>query len=277
MGFLLLGSHLSDPNRKPLTVAQLRRLGQLVRQHRGPAEDRELTAEDLLRLGCDEAMVRRILDLLSQGEALERYLQWGSRYGCVPVCRTSDRYPKRLTQCLGDEAPGCLWAKGDLSLLERRTIGLVGSRDLRLYNARFAEAVGRMAAQAGRVLVSGNARGADRTAQEACLAHGGSVISVVADELYRQPSRDRVLYLSEEDFDGAFSARRALSRNRVIHILSERVYVAQCSLYRGGTWDGTTRNLREKWSPVRCCRDGSEAMAVLEKMGATLVDPDITE
>ena len=48
--------------------------------------------------------------------------------------------------------------------------------------------------------------------------------------------------------------------------------MAQCSLERGGTWDGTTKNLRYGWSPVACYRDGSEAACQLERMGAYLVD-----
>ena len=50
------------------------------------------------------------------------------------------------------------------------------------------------------------------------------------------------------------------------------VFVAQSSLGKGGTWDGTVKNLRFGWSPVACFRDGSEAAAQLEQMGAYLVD-----
>lgn len=273
-GFLLLGSRLGDPDRKPLTMAQLRRLGERVRQSPKISEDRTLTLQDLLDLGCDLAFAQRVLGLLEGEEALNRYLQWGSRWGCVPICRTSAQYPVRLIRALGDKAPSCLWAKGDISLLNRETVGLVGSRDLRIPNARFAEFVGRVAAKTDRVLVSGNAQGADRTGQNACLRWGGKVISVVAEELHRLPEREGVLYLSEDDFDAPFTAHRALSRNRVIHILSDRVYVAQCTNGKGGTWDGTTRNLREKWSPVFCFRDGSDAMSALEKLGACLVDAE---
>ena len=103
------------------------------------------------------------------------------------------------------------------------------------------------AAEEGLTLVSGNARGADRTAQEACLAAGGRVISIVADELSKQARRRNLLYLSEDDFDGAFSTQRALSRNRCIHALGRMVFVAQSDFGHGGTWDGTVKNLRFGW------------------------------
>ena len=50
-GFLLLGSHLGDPDRPVLTAAQLRTLGRRVRSMEKPTEDRDLTWQDLLNLG----------------------------------------------------------------------------------------------------------------------------------------------------------------------------------------------------------------------------------
>ena len=83
-----------------------------------------------------------------------------------------------------------------------------------------------------------------------------------------------MLYLSEDDFDGAFSTQRALSRNRCIHALGRMVFVAQSDFGHGGTWDGTVKNLRFGWSPVACFRDGSQAARQLEQMGAYLIGTD---
>ena len=151
-------------------------------------------------------------------------------------------------------------------------ISLVGSRDLKRINESFAREVGRQAAIQGYMLVSGNAVGADQAAQQACLAAGGSVISVVAGELEGCREKDRMLYLSEDGFDQPFSAQRALSRNRVIHSLGCKTLAAQSGLEKGGTWDGCVRNLRFGWSPVFCFNDGSDAAKRLEQMGATLIE-----
>ena len=270
-GFLLLTSHLGNPDRKPLSTAQLRTLADRVQKAQLPGENRELTEGVLTALGYGREMAGRIVDLLEEEAVLDHYLHRGARMGCTPVSRVSERYPLILRQRLGLDSPGCLWAKGDLALLNAPAIALVGSRDLREPNRAFAEEVGRQAAEQGLVLVSGNARGADRAAQNACLAAGGRVISVVADELAKQPLRENVLFLSEEDFDEPFSAPRALSRNRVIHALGRMVFVAQSDLGKGGTWDGTVKNLRFGWSPVACFRDDSEASLQLEQMGAYLI------
>lgn len=270
-GFLLLTSHLGNPDRPVLTAAQLRTLALRARDGDRSQANREITERDFRELGYDPGTAARMCRLLSEEEQLEYYLRRGARMDCVPISRISDGYPLILRQRLGLDSPGCLWAKGDTAILSTPAVALVGSRELGEENRAFAEAVGYRAAEQGLTLVSGNARGADRTAQEACLAAGGRVISIVADELSRQPLRRNVLYLSEEDFDEPFSAQRALSRNRSIHALGQMVFVAQASLEKGGTWDGTVKNLRFGWSPVAVFRDGSPAATRLEQMGAYLI------
>ena len=273
-GFLLLTGHLGDPERRPLTMAQFRELTRQARQMEPPLADRELSEEDLVVLGYSRTASRRILHLLSQEEQLDWYLERAQRQDCFPITRVNPLYPQRVRQHLAMEAPGSLWAKGDLSVLQMPMVSLVGSRDLKDENLRFAREVGKQAALQGYALVSGNARGADRAAQDSCLEHGGSVICVVADELETKPVQEKLLYLSEEDFDQPFSAQRALSRNRIIHSLAPKVFVAQCTLEHGGTWDGTTRNLRALWSQVYCFADGSAACTELLQMGATAVTPE---
>ncbi len=271
-GFLLLTGHLGNPERRVLTTAQLRTLADRMKDAKKPEENRELSEKDLVKLGYDREMAKRILGLLEEEAVLDYYLRRAGQMECIPITRVSPGYPLLLRQRLGLDSPGCLWAKGDIRILNTPAIALVGSRELRESNRRFAEAVGRQAAEQGLTLVSGNARGADRTAQEACLEAGGRVISIVADELSKQPRRRNLLYLSEDGFDEPFSAQRALSRNRCIHALGRMVFVAQSDLGKGGTWDGTVKNLRFGWSPVACFRDGSGAAEQLEQMGAYLVD-----
>ncbi len=267
-GFLLLACHLGEPERPVLTPSQLRTLAQRVRVcHRGDAQ-RELHAEDLRGMGYGAEAAERIVALLSQEALLEAYVRRGARAGCVPLSRIGADYPPAVHARLGLDSPACLWAKGNLALLHTPMVALAGSRELEAVNRDFAQEVGYQAARQGYTLVSGNARGADRAAQDACLNAGGAVICVVADELQNKAPGARMLCLSEEGFELAFSSRRALSRNRVIHSLGQCVFIAQCGYRMGGTWDGTMKNLRAGWSPVWCFRDGSRAQQALEQLGA---------
>lgn len=271
-GFLLLTSHLGDPERKVLTVAQFRTLAQRLHHAEKNTEDRQLMYSDLVALGYDVPTAQRMARLLSEEERLAYYVSKASQFGCVPITRVSHGYPLILHKRLGLNSPGVLWARGDLSLLEEPCVSLVGSRDIREECGAFAAEAGREAARQGYVLVSGNARGADRTAQESCLEAGGKVISVVADQLRSHPVRKNMLYLSEDGFDDGFTAQRALSRNRVIHAMGLKTFVAQTSCNMGGTWDGTVKNLRNGWSPVYCYDDGSKGAYLLGQMGAILID-----
>ena len=262
-GFLLLTCHLGDPDRHPMTVAQLRKLAQRVREHSQWDMSAQLEPADLMALGYGEEAACHIAQLLSQQEQLDWYVAEGKKQGCVPVTRVSEGYPLQMRKRLGLDSPGCLWVKGDPSLLGQPSVALVGSRELGILNEAFAIEAGRQAALQGYVLVSGNAKGADRTAQDSCLYHGGRVISVVADELEKCVSDKNILYLSEEGYDLPFTAQRALSRNRVIHSLPKLTLVAQCRKGKGGTWDGTVKNLKNLWSPVFCLDDGSEGIDAL--------------
>ena len=270
-GFLLLTSNLGNPDRKPLTVAQLRELFARSDRMKRREISRDVDVYDFVTIGYSPKFAQHVVDLLHNEELLQHYLNRARKADCVPITRATHRYPVMVRKRLGLDSPGCIWAKGDASLLSEPMISLVGSRELREDNRQFAAEVGRQAALQGYVLVSGNARGADKTAQNACLAAGGSVICVVADSLEMHKPRSNVLYLSENSFDEPFSAQRALSRNRVIHALGVKTFVAQSSLETGGTWDGTVKNLRHGWSDVYCYNDGSEAMEQLGQMGAVLV------
>ena len=270
-GYLLLCCHLGNPERRPLSPVQLRKLARRVRDAEKAPGDRELEITDLTALGYGPAEAAHILHLLSEEALLNRYLARAATYGCVPLTPLTPSYPLRLLYALADEAPGCIWARGDLSILGRPGIALVGSRDIHPRNKQFARQVGAEASRQSLVLISGNARGADRTAQNACLAAGGQVISIVADALTDHLPVQNVLYLSEESFELPFSSQRALSRNRCIHALGRSAIAAQCSLRMGGTWDGSVKNLRFGWSPLCVFDDGSESAELLEQMGAVKI------
>lgn len=266
-GFLLLTSQLGDPERRPLTIAQFRNLTKRVTEADREIAVRELEVHDLEKLGYDEEMSRRIFGLLSGGNQLREYLRRAEACDCFPVTRLNPCYPLLVRKCLGLDSPGVLWAKGNVTLLNRSAVSVIGSRDLIEENQKFAEAAGRQIAKQGYVLVSGNARGTDKAAQDAALEAGGQVISIVADSLQKQPLVQNMLYLSLDEFDAAFSAQRALRRNHVIHTIGCLTIAAQCTLGKGGTWDGILANLKNGWTPVCGYDDGSQAMLELQNRG----------
>ena len=271
-GVLLLCTRLGSDAAKPLTMAQFRELGLRVRAAM-PAGDpiRDLTVRDLLELGYSPEDARHIVGLLDRQTPLTAYLAAGERLGIVPVTRVSPAYPLRISKKRQFSAPPVLFARGDLSLLEQPSVAVVGSRQLRPENVDFAKQAGRIAAKEGLVLVSGNAAGADRTAQDACLNAGGSCVVFVADQLVDHAPHPRILYLSEDGFDLPFSPARALHRNGLIHMQGDKVIAVQCTYGKGGTWEGSLDNLRHGWSPLFAFEDGSRGANALIERGATAI------
>ena len=100
-GFLLLTSHLGDPERRVLTTAQLRTLAMNIGSERVAREDRELSVKDLISVGYSGEAAEHIVALLRQERELDAYLARGAAMGCTPVTRVSDGYPSLLRQRLG--------------------------------------------------------------------------------------------------------------------------------------------------------------------------------
>lgn len=142
--------------------------------------------------------------------------------------------------------PPVLFAEGDLSLLEGRRAGIVGTRNATAAGRDTATTLGRQLADAGVHVVSGLARGIDGCVHRGALRSDGAgrPIAVVAsghDVIY--PREHRVLWasvaecgllLSECAPGTAPEAYRFPMRNRVIAALSEVVIVVE-SRQQGGS------------------------------------------
>lgn len=272
-GLLLLCCPLGDPMAGALSLAQARELSRRARAAGIGEEDpfRDVTVKDVRRLGYSEYEAGHIVSLLSRERQLDGYLLAAEKADVAVITRLDAQFPQRLREQLGARCPAALFCRGDLRLLQRPCISVVGSRHLASPGAQFAAQAGRLAAKEGFTLCSGDAMGADRTAQEACLRGGGSVLIFPATELVYCPIRKNTLYVAEGGFELGFSAQRALGRNRFIHAMGEKTLVAQTSFGKGGTWNGSLDNLQHEYSPLFVFDDGSEGARALCARGATPV------
>ena len=272
-GLLLLCCPLGDPMAGALSLAQARELSRRARAAGIGEEDplRDVTVKDVRRLGYSEYEAGHIVLLLGRERQLDGYLLAAEKAGVTVITRLDTRFPRRLRDQLGARCPAALFCRGDLELLQSVCVSVVGSRHLASPGAQFAAQAGRLAAREGFTLCSGDAMGADRTAQEACLSNGGSVLIFPATELVYCPIRKNTLYAAEGGFELGFSAQRALGRNRFIHAMGEKTLVAQTGFGKGGTWSGSLDNLQHEYSPLFVFDDGSEGARALCARGATPV------
>lgn len=262
---LLLCAHLGAE--KAITGSTFRRL-EAALSVLGPGKGDPagaLTEDDLTRLGLSRADAAAILSRLERKEALELHLEQLWRRNITPLVRISPEYPQRLRTVLRQQAPLLLYCAGALGLFQTECVSLVGARQLRRPGRQFSEALGRSAAGEGLTYVSGGAAGADSVGLEAAMEAGGQAIVFVADSLTRRMTQlkkwletGRLLLVSEHGFDQPFSAQRAYSRNRLIHAMGRKVFVAQAEYGSGGTWNGVMENVRNDWSPVWMCNEEPE-------------------
>jgi len=167
-----------------------------------------------------------------------------------------DNYPHLLKSSLKrEQTPPVLFYAGDLRILERQTIAIIGSRKAGEESLAFTRAVSSYFAEQGANVISGNARGVDRTAYEGAtstegcttvvLPHGIRKLSGVQwRALLAKIEVGNVLLLSQFHPDAQWVVSRAMERNKVVTGLAQIVIVAESDL-QGGTWAGATGALRQ--------------------------------
>jgi DNA processing protein len=87
------------------------------------------------------------------------------------------RYPRALLDLRS--APDPFTVDGDVRVLTRRAVSIVGTRRMTPYGARVAHELATALAEAGVVVVSGLAQGVDSAAHEGALAAGGETVAVL--------------------------------------------------------------------------------------------------
>lgn len=126
-------------------------------------------------------------------ESGERVLEQVQRLGGRTILATDPEFPQILKSI--PESPPVLFALGDLALLERPAVAMVGSRNHSDYGEEVCRRVAWEAAAAGVVVVSGMARGLDAIAHAAALDAGGATIGVLGNGLgVVYPAANRQLY-----------------------------------------------------------------------------------
>jgi DNA processing protein len=172
-------------------------------------------------------------------EAARTELSRGADAGATLICYGSSEYPKALYD-LADPPP-LLWARGDISLLNKPSIGMVGARNASSLGGRTARMLASELSEQGHVIVSGLARGIDTSAHIASLEHGTiAVLAGGVDVIYPSENahlaRDislKGLLISEQPMGLAPQARHFPRRNRLISGLSIGLIVVEAAAKSG--------------------------------------------
>ena len=144
-------------------------------------------------------------------------------------------YPPLLAQL--EDAPPLLIAKGDLKLLDRQAVSIVGARNASAAACRFARGLAYDLGKQGLVVVSGLARGIDSAAHDGALESG--TIGVIAggidvfyppeNEARQKALSERGLVLAEMPPGTEPRARHFPYRNRIIAGMSSGTVVVEAA------------------------------------------------
>ncbi|HXH53210.1 MAG TPA: DNA-processing protein DprA [Sphingomicrobium sp.] len=207
----------------------------------GPVTYRQLIA----RFGSPAAALAAVPDLARRGggrspplrtrDDAEREMARVEKLGARYLALGQGLYPRLLAEL--DDVPPLLIAKGDLKLLDRQAVAIVGARNASAAACRFARHLAHDLGQQGAAVVSGLARGIDSAAHDGALETG--TIAVVAggidvfyppeNEARQKALYDRGLVLAEMPPGTEQRSRHFPYRNRIIAGISLGTVVVEAA------------------------------------------------
>jgi DNA processing protein len=147
----------------------------------------------------------------------------------------AEDYPPLLAQVEG--APPALIVKGEIDLLRRGSVALVGARNASAAACRFARQLAAQLGAAGKAIVSGLARGVDTAAHDGSLDTGTIAVIAGGIDIFYPPENEarqraiaeRGLLVAEQPPGTEPKARHFPYRNRIIAGLAEGTVVVEAA------------------------------------------------
>jgi DNA processing protein len=218
-----------------------RTAGKLLREFGSPGAifNASLTALEAQRLPAAVAQALHSRQPLSDAA---RELAQAQAAGCRLLTWDEPEYPSRLREIY--DPPPLLYVRGNVELLNRHVISIVGSRRPTPYGNQVAERLARDLADRGLVIASGLARGIDASAHKGALSSAlGATIGVLGcgiDVVYPKENKKifqeiekRGAIISEFPL-GTFPAPQNFPiRNRIIAGMALGVVVVEGAQYSG--------------------------------------------
>ena len=199
----------------------------------------------LARFGSAQAALDAIPDLAARGGGraprlassadAEREIEQVARLGAGHLFVGESLYPVLLAEL--DAPPPALTVKGDLSLLARQAVAIVGARNASAAACRFARQLAHNLGAAGIAIVSGLARGVDSAAHDgsletgtiAVIAGGIDIVYPPENEARQQAIAERGLLVAEQPPGVEPRARHFPYRNRIIAGLTQGTVVVEAA------------------------------------------------
>ena len=175
-------------------------------------------------------------------EAAESEMKRVAEAGGLVLTPEDEQYPERLREIY--DPPAVLWIRGNVTLLARPGIAVVGTRHPSPYGAGMAELLSRDLANRRLVILSGMARGVDTAAHKGAIDAGGKTVAVWGtgiDVIYPKENKklaEQIVAsggtIVSEYRLGTFPAPQNFPvRNRILSGMSVGVLVIEAGEYSG--------------------------------------------
>lgn len=267
--------------------AQIRGIGPirkkaLLDEFKTPEKVYKATRKKLLEIkGITEQLVDNI-EKSKDVELIKKYEAYINKNSIKLVNIIDEEYPENLRQIY--DPPITLFCIGDVSLLKKTSIGIVGTREPSSYGKIVAERFAEELCENDITIVSGMAKGIDACAHIGALKSNGKTIAVLGcgvDIIY--PSENVKIYndiakkgliVSEYIIGTKPEAQNFPPRNRIISGLSSGVLVVEAKKKSGTmiTTDFALEQGRELYViPGNITSENSEGTNNLIKQGAKVV------
>jgi len=215
--------------------------GKLLRQFGSPEEIFRASLTELEACQLPVAAAQAVFSKAAFRDA-QKELALVRKAGCQLIHWEETEYPKRLLEIY--DPPPLLYVRGNVQVLNRHAISIVGTRRPTPYGNQIAERLARDLAEHGLIVASGLARGIDSSAHRgACAASRGGTVGVLGsgiDVVY--PKENRKLFEEVEkrgviitEFPmGTYPAPENFPvRNRMVAGMALGVIVVQGAQYSG--------------------------------------------
>lgn len=223
----------------------------------------------------------------TSNELLSNYINNLERAKIKCLTYLSTDYPSNLKDI--DDFPPILFCNGDLSLLNKKSIAIVGTRNPSMYGRTVTEMFAKELAQKGLIIVSGLASGVDKIAHESALAVNGKTIAVLAngfDRIYPAMNTNlaeriaqKGLLISEYRPNIRATQYSFPYRNRIISALCDGVLITEAgeksgSLYTKNYALEQNRELFVVPSNINNIRAKGSNKVLKNLQGAMVTSPD---
>lgn len=175
-------------------------------------------------------------------KAAEQELKFIKDNGIKPFFYLDNEYPERLKHCI--DGPTVIFTSGDVSLENRKTISIVGTRQMTSYGADFCRKLIEDLAPLNPVIISGFAYGVDIHAHTVAMDNNLKTIGVVAHGLNQVYPKTHKKYVAKMEENGGFitefwstsnpDKENFVKRNRIVAGISEATIIIE-SADKGGS------------------------------------------